>query len=101
MKAINKMVRDMIYESGHSQAEIAKATNITEPTISRYCRGARVPSAEAFFKIANACGYKVSVNRPSEDRKFALRIFSRGLEETLTADETRRYIDTITAALSK
>lgn len=98
---ISKTISDMIYESGHSQREIARMVGVTETSVSRYCKGARKPTVETFVKIAEACGYSVNVSRPTEDKRFALRVFKRGLEDTLSADDTRRYMDTVISALSE
>ena len=52
MQSFSKRLKDIMESRGVLQADLAKKTEITETTISRYCNGKRIPNIEALVKIA-------------------------------------------------
>ena len=54
MEGIKARIRECCAERGMTQAELAKATGITEAAISRYAGGSRLPRMEQAVRIADA-----------------------------------------------
>ena len=54
MQSFSKRLKDIMESRGVLQADLAKKTEITETTISRYCNGKRIQNIEALVKIAKA-----------------------------------------------
>lgn len=54
MATFNIRLRECLAERGMTQAELAKATGITEATISRYAGGSRSPNVKQVARIADA-----------------------------------------------
>mgnify|MGYP002679259367 CR=1 FL=1 len=53
-EAIQKNLRKFIRERGVTQAYIARATGLTEVSISRYVNGEHTPSSMSLLKLARA-----------------------------------------------
>lgn len=54
MEGINVRIKECCAERGMTQAELAKATGITEAAISRYAGGSRSPNMKQVARIADA-----------------------------------------------
>lgn len=54
MAIFNIRLRECLAERGMTQAELAKATGITEAAISRYAGGSRSPNMKQVARIADA-----------------------------------------------
>lgn len=52
LNEIQKRLATAIQQSGKTQTEIAKLINVTQPTISHYLKGDKMPSLDTF---ANLC----------------------------------------------
>lgn len=53
-ETIQKNLRKFIRERDVTQAYIARATGLTEASISRYVKGERTPSSTSLLKLARA-----------------------------------------------
>ena len=53
-ETIQKNLRKFIRERGVTQAYIARATGLTEASISRYVNGEHTPSSMSLMKLARA-----------------------------------------------
>jgi transcriptional regulator with XRE-family HTH domain len=61
-------VQETLWDRGISQADLARATGLTEATISRFLHGEREASFEVIDKILDALGLEVVI-RPRRERK--------------------------------
>lgn len=54
-------VRQALAHAGISQAELARRTGVSEPTVSQWVKGTRTPSMASMKKIADACGMSLQL----------------------------------------
>lgn len=99
MDSTTKMIRNMVDSASGSHRDIAKLAGISEVSISRYYRGARIPNIKTFFRIANACGYFGVNDKPKMPIDEVVKIFKNCTEDNLNARETRDYMETVLTAL--
>jgi transcriptional regulator with XRE-family HTH domain len=89
------LVARMRQESGYSQAELARRSGVPRTAINAYERGHRTPTATTLVRLAEACGYTLSIRRrPTID----LDSNARSLEQVLDLSEMlpRRQRDELT-----
>jgi len=56
-----EVVREMRFDAGLSQRELARRAGTSQPAIARYERGAAVPSWETLERLAAACGRRLNL----------------------------------------
>src|SRR6188768_2357090 len=81
------LIRDVLEQSGLSQAELARRAGITRSVLNAYLKGHREPGGDALLRIAAAAGLRLEVGkrRPPVDPERASRILNQvlGLAEAL------------------
>ncbi|HET7454732.1 MAG TPA: helix-turn-helix transcriptional regulator [Solirubrobacterales bacterium] len=81
------LIRDVIAQSGLSQAELARRAGVPRSVLNAYLKGHREPGADALLRIVAAGGVKLGVDKrnPPVDPKRAGRILNQvlGLAEAL------------------
>lgn len=81
------MIKDVLEESGLSQAELARRAGLPRSVLNAYLRGHREPGADALLRIAAAGGTRLAVEKrkPPVDPERAGRILNQvlGLAEAL------------------
>lgn len=55
-REVTNRIKELLFENGMSQKELARSTGITESAISHYIKGDRVPRGVNLVKIAGALG---------------------------------------------
>lgn len=55
-KAFGAHLKSLLEEKGMTQAEFARRTGLTEPAVSRYIKGERIPGMLQAYRIACAIG---------------------------------------------
>lgn len=55
----SKRLKQIIQESDMTQHKLARATGLTDVTISRYTNGTRLPGADELLKLSNALSVSV------------------------------------------
>jgi len=81
------LIRDVLEQSGLSQAELARRAGIPRSVLNAYLKGHREPGGDALLRIAAAAGLRLEVGkrRPPVDPERASRILNQvlGLAEAL------------------
>lgn len=62
----SQMLKQIRTELGLTTAEVAKRSGYTEPSISRWETGERVPKIEVAVKVLESMGCEVAVIKPSK-----------------------------------
>jgi transcriptional regulator with XRE-family HTH domain len=92
VKLQGERIADLSGAAGLSQRELADATGISQPTISRIVTGARAASMPELVSIAWALG--VPIDDVIEERTLSDRVLvaPRAKEPTADASEVRRRL---------
>lgn len=56
-----KMILDMAYETGRSQADIARAVGVSTSAVSRWYKGLRVPTMGHCIKILELADKEIDI----------------------------------------
>lgn len=68
-KKLSEQVRDAILQADVSRYAIAKATGVSQPTLSRFVHGERGLSIDALDRIGLYLGLSITTNRPHRPAK--------------------------------
>lgn len=76
------LLKEMLSQSGLSQAELARRAGIPRSVLNVYLRGHREPGAEALLRLAGAAGFELAPGRrrPPVDEERASGILVQVLE---------------------
>lgn len=76
------LVRRIVADSGHSQAELARRAGMPRSVLNVYLRGRREPGANALIRLAGAAGFDLGLERrnPRVDPQRAGKILVQVLE---------------------
>jgi transcriptional regulator with XRE-family HTH domain len=69
MKRLSDQIRDAILKAAVSRYEIAKATGVGQPALSRFVHGERGLSVEALDAIGLYLGLSITTSRPRRPAK--------------------------------
>jgi transcriptional regulator with XRE-family HTH domain len=66
---LTDQLRRIVERCGHTRYHIAKATGISEPTLSRFASGERFLSPKALDKLSEYLGLRIVTDTPKSKAK--------------------------------
>lgn len=84
------LVREMRLAAGLSQRALAVRAGTSQPAVVRYERGSTTPSWETLQRLAEACGWRVSLSGEAVPDPHDVDLAERQLE--LTPEERLRSL---------
>jgi uncharacterized protein len=90
MRTPSSLVREMRLAAGLSQRTLARMAGTSQPAVVRYERGTTTPSWETLQRLAQACGWRVSLEAEAAPEPHDVELAKLLLE--LTPEERLRSL---------